>query len=341
MRSRGVRIAGLVAILGAVAVSYAATLNAQSNLFFRIGTGSTAGTYFPIGGILASAISRPPGSRVCKVEKDCGVDGLIAVVQSSEGSVANVQAIAEGRIESGLSQADVAFWAYSGIETFAETGSLQDLRAIAHLFPESIHLVVRRNAGISKISDIKGLRISLDVKGSGTRADALLILKAFGIGLEEFEAVNLTSAVAADKLRVGELDGFFLVAGAPTNVVTQLAEDSLITLVPINGPKIEGLLEEHPFLKVGRIPAGTYFNVPNTVTLSVGAQWLVSANVSEAVVYEITRALWSKEARELLDRGHYQGQFITLESALDGLIVPLHRGARRFYSETGTQFPWD
>lgn len=338
-RFRGTLAVGLAVLLGASAVVPIVAPSAQSTLFFRIATGSTAGTYFPIGGILASAISRPPGDGDCENRGNCDSDGLIAVVQSSPGSVANVKAIAAGRIESGLSQADIAFWAYSGIEAFAETGSLGNLRAIANLFPESVHIVVGRNSRISKVSDLKGKRVSIDLEGSGTRADALLILKAFGMKLGDIKAESMPSGAAADKLRAGELDAFFLVAGAPTTAISQLADDSLITLVPIVGPEVDVLRDEHPFLKVSSIPAGTYFNVPNTVTLSVGAQWLVSSEVSERVVYEITRALWSKNARKLLDQGHYQGQFITLETALDGLIVPLHRGARRYYSEAGTQFP--
>ena len=129
--NRGWAILRRCAVL-VVAAGIAGSALAQGSQFFRIGTGSTGGTYFPIGAILASAISNPPGSRECERGGSCGVPGLIAVAQSTTGSVENVRAIGSGLLESALSQADVAFWAYHGRHTFAETGPIKNLRAIAN-----------------------------------------------------------------------------------------------------------------------------------------------------------------------------------------------------------------
>ena len=312
---------------------------AESINFFRIGTGSTGGTYFPIGGIVASGISKPPGSRDCDVGGSCGVPGLIGVVQSTHGSVANVLGIADGTLESGFSQADISYWAFRGEGDFKKTGPITKLRTIANLFPESVHLVVRRDAGIASVGDLRGKRVSLDREGSGTRVDALLVLKAYGVKLKSIKAEALASGAAADRLRAGELDAFFMIAGTPANAIANLAEDGLITLVPVNGPKADKLRETYPFFAEDSIPAGTYVNVPETATLSVGAQWIVSADVPEDVVYEITRALWHPSTRILLDNGHPRGKSIGVFTALDGLVVPLHDGARRYYSEAGIPFP--
>ncbi len=217
---------------------------AQEARYVRIGTGSTAGTYFPIGGIIASAISKPPGSRDCAAGGSCGVPGLIAIAQSSKGSVDNVMGIAEGRLESGLSQADISYWAYSGQGIFEQTGPIETLRSVANLFPEAVHVVVRRDAGIYKLSDLRGKRVSLDREGSGTRVDALLILEAFGIGLDDLDERALGAGDAADHLRAGELDAFVMVDGTPATAVVELADDSLITLVPISGPEAEALREK-------------------------------------------------------------------------------------------------
>ena len=119
--------------------------------FFRIGTGSTGGTYFPIGGLIANIISNPPGSRSCEKGGSCGVPGLIAVAQSTEGSVHNVDAIAVGEIESGLSQSDVAYWAYTGTGVYGQRGPVTQLRLIANLYPESLQIVVRRDSDIAAI----------------------------------------------------------------------------------------------------------------------------------------------------------------------------------------------
>ncbi len=302
--------------------------------FFRIGTGSTGGTYFPVGGIIANAISNPPGSRPCDRGGSCGVPGLIAVAQSTEGSVANIEQLAAGLLDSGFSQADISFWAYRGEGIFKDRG-VPHLRAVANLFPESVHLVVRRNSGIRSVRDLKGLRISIDREGSGTRVDALLILEAYGLGMDDIEPVSATSGEAADMLRAGELDGFFLVAGTPVNAVKFLAADSLITLVPIEGEEAEKLRMAYPFFAEDTVASGTYFNVPATRTLSVGAQWLVTDKADPELVYQITRALWHESTYRMLSRGHPKGQLITLDTAISGLGVPLHEGARRYYLEVG------
>lgn len=307
--------------------------------YHRIGTGSTVGTYFPIGGLIASAVSKPPGSRDCASGGSCGVPGLIAVAQSTRGSVENVMGIGAGTLESGLSQADISYWAYNGKGAFAKTGPIRKLRSVANLFPEAVHVVVRRNAGIETLADLRGKRVSLDREGSGTRVDALLILEAFGLGLGDIVAEALAAGDAADRLRDGDLDAFIMVVGTPATAILGLAEDSLITLLPIAGPAAAGLRESYPFFHKDRIEAGTYFNVPATETLSVGAQWLVSADLPDELVYGLTRALWHKNTRRLLDNGHPKGKAIRKVSALDGLVVPLHPGARRYYGEAATPFP--
>ena len=308
---------------------------AQDIRFFRIGTGSTAGTYFPVGGLIASAISSPPGSRDCSGGGSCGVTGLVAVAQSTRGSVDNVRQIQAGTLESGFSQSDVASWAYRGEELFADGGPLTSLRAIANLYPETIHLVVRSDAGIEKVTDIRGKKISLDRPGSGTRVDALLVLAAFGIKPEDLQVEALASGAAADALREGEIDGFFFVAGTPATAVLELAEAALIDLVPIAGPEIDALLDERPFFARQTVESGIYPGILATDTISVGAQWVVSDTVPEETVYAITQSLWHPTTRALLNEGHPKGSQIVLEKALDGLGIPLHPGAERYYREAG------
>ncbi len=322
-------------LLAVVAALMAASALAQGSQFFRIGTGSTGGTYVPLGAILASAISNPPGSRECERGGSCGVPGLIAVAQSTTGSVENVRAIGAGQLESALSQADIAFWAYHGRHSFAESGPITNLRAIANLYPEMIHIVVRRDSGILAVSDLRGKRVSLDREGSGTLVDALLILEAYGIEQEDMTVEHLEPGPAADRLREGTLDAFFVVAGAPAAAVTDLAASVPVGLVPIAGPQSERLLQTYPFFSANYIPAGTYPGVYSTPTVSVGAQWLVAAEVPEETVHGVARALWHASTERLLETGHPQGRHIRRESALNGIGIPLHPGASRFYREAG------
>ncbi len=322
----------LLVCLGALATG---RLAAQELTFFRIGTASTGGTYFPVGGIIASAISAPPGSRPCDEGGSCGVPGLVAVAQSTEGSVANVLGIANGLLESGLSQADIAYWAYNGEGIFADGGPITSLRLIANLFPEAIHVVVRRDADIRSMADLKGKRVSIDKEGSGTRVDALLILEAFGLDETDIDAVGVTSGQAADMLRAGELDAFIFIAGTPANAVAELADSNLITLLPLQGPQVDALIERYPFFSHGRIESGTYLNVGVTPTVTVAAQWLIAESVPAETVYQITRALWHPNTRRLLDNGHPKARLISLETALRARSVPIHPGAERYYEEVG------
>lgn len=303
--------------------------------FFRIGTGSTAGTYFPVGGLLTSAISNPTGGRSCERGGSCGPLGLIAAAVSSNGSVANIDGIATGQLESGLSQADIAHWAYQGTGIYKKKGAVTGLRAIANLFPETMHLVIQRNIFARDVTALRGKRISIDREGSGTRVDALMVLRAFGLGPKDIELLDVSATEAAHMLRKGELDGFFFVAGTPAAVVDELAREARINLVPISGPAVEKLVSSVPFFAEGTIPAGTYFNVGQTRTISVGAQWLVSESVPEETVYSITASLWHERSRRILDSGHPKGRQIQLENALMGLGVPLHEGAARYYRELG------
>ena len=336
LRRRAVlRALGAVWLLALVGLGAAPT-GAQEVIFFRIGTGSTGGTYFPIGGLLANAISNPPGSRPCDRGGSCGPPGLIAVAQSTQGSVANVAAILSGQLESGLVQADIAYWAYRGEQVFSRNGSkVENLRAIANLYPEAIHLVVRANAGIKSIADLRGKRVSLGEKESGTRVDAEIILRAYGLNARRIRARYLNPGPAADALREGKLDAFFLVAGTPAAAISELASTIEIALVPIAGARIEKLIKRYPFFSQGRIAGEAYRGVGETRTLTVGAQWVVSAKVPADIVYGITKALWHANTRRLLDRGHPKGKVIRIESALRGIGIPLHPGAERYYREAG------
>jgi TRAP transporter TAXI family solute receptor len=323
----------LAAALLALCAATTGLAPAQEMRFFRIGTGGVAGTYYPIGGLIADIISNPPGARPCDKGGSCGVPGLVAIAQSSNGAVANVDAIASGNLESGFAQSDVAYWAYTGTGIYAGQGKVENLRAIANLYPESVHIVARKGSGIASVRDLKGKRVSLDEPGSGTLVDARIILEAFGVSETELTAHFVKQTQAVVMIEEGQLDAFVIVAGYPTGAVSEMCAAAGCELVPITGPEVDALLERYPFFTRDRIPAQTYPGVGETATLSVGAQWLVGAEIDEELVYGITKALWHENARKLLDTGHSKAREITLQTALDGIAIPLHPGAERYYRE--------
>jgi TRAP transporter TAXI family solute receptor len=337
---RGLSVGGAalaVVLVAATALSFlpAPTPKAADEeiRYFRIGTGATGASYFTIGAVIANAISNPPGSRDCERGGSCGVPGLIAVAQTTEGSVANIQAIAAGTLESGLSQADIAYWAYTGERGFKESGANPDLRAIANLYQEGLHIIVRADSDIASVVDLKGKRVAIGEKGSGSLVTSRLVLDAYGLSEKKIKPEYLAISPAVDRLRDGQLDAIMIVGGSPLPAVVDLAELLPIRLLPIDGEPAQKLRESYPFLTVDVIPAGSYRGVPGVVTLGVGALWVVSADLDEELVYGITRALWHKSTRKLLDEGSPLGRKIRVETALNGVPIPLHPGAERFYGE--------
>ena len=319
LRSKFV-VAGLA--LGGAALAAGLAL-AQAPAFFRIGTGGTAGTYYPIGGLIANAISAPPQ--------------LVSTAVASNGSVANVNAIVGGAAESGFAQADVAFWAYSGTGVFAGKPKVEELRSIANLYPESVHLVVRKASNVKSVADLKGKKVSLDEPGSGTLLNAKAILAAFGVGEKDITPEYLKPNQAAEKMKDGSVDAFFFTGGFPAAAISELASTgSGIDILPITGAAAEQLAKDFPFFAVDEIPAGTYKDVGAVKTVAVGAHWVTSSKISADTVYAVTKALWSDKTRAALDAGHAKGKAIQKETALNGLLgVPLHPGAERFYKEAG------
>jgi uncharacterized protein len=287
--------------------------------FFRIGTGGTGGTYYPIGGLIGNAVS---------------TDKINVSAVATNGSVANVNGIVGGAMESGFSQADVNFWAYTGTGIYEGKPKVEELRAIANLYPESVHIIAKK--GLAKsVANLKGKRVSLDEPGSGTLVNAKAILGAYGITEKDIKPEYLKQQQCADKLKDGTLDAYFQTTGFPQGTLTELASTNGFDLLSLDGPEAAKLQAQYTFFAKDEIPAGTYKDVAGVKTLSVGAQWVTSAKIDTDLVYEITKALWSDKTRATLDAGHAKGKAIRKDTALLGIGIPLHAGAEKFYKEVG------
>jgi len=193
--------------------------------------------------------------------------------------------------------------------------------------------VVRKGGGIKSIRDLKGKRMSLDEPGSGTLVDARLILAAYGMTEKDILAEYLKPQQSADKFKDGALDAFFSVAGWPEGAIAELAATTGIDLVPIDGPEVENLIKRYSFFSSEEIPDGIYKNVAGVKTVSVNAIWATTSKQPDTLIYGITAALWNANTRKLLDSGHAKGRAIRLETALQGLGIPLHAGAEKYYRE--------
>lgn len=339
-------IPGLVLLVGFAAaprVVDGAHVTAERPLprMFRIGTGGVHGTYFPVGGLIAKIVNESIAQTAfasqqvasAPVDETVGVArGVVAAAQVSNGSVSNVADIDAGNLEAALVQADVAYWAYTGTELFKDKGKQTRLRAIANLYPETVHLVARKGSGIVSVADLAGHSVSLDEPGSGTLVAARIILGALDA---QVEPVYLKPQFATKKLASGELDALFIVAGHPTKAILSLAEETAVNLVPIHGPQIDNMLRTYPYFSQVIVPVDTYPGVGRTPSVAVGAQLLVAAELDDEVIYQVTKALWSQDARSILDNGHRVGKEVRIEKALEGIGIPLHPGAARYYREVG------
>ena len=300
---------------------------------FVIGAGPVGGTYFPVAGLIATAISNPPGGRPCDAGGNCGVPGLVADVLATQGSVENLRKIGDGSMDSGLAQADVAAAAYRGEDAFADR-ALPGLRAMANLFPETVHVVIRRGTAES-IADLRGRTVSLGERESGGLSVAQRLLSAFGVGRRDIDALYLSPQAASARLREGTIDSFIMIAGQPAPLLSAMAQHSPIDLLPVPTAIVERMRQTQPWLTEATIAAGLYDGIDARPSMSVNAQWLVAGHVEPDIVYGNLRALFHPAMRGRLDRGHPSAAAIRLETATEGLSVPLHAGATRFYKERG------
>ena len=295
---------------------------ASAQQFFRIGTGGTAGTYYPIGGMIANAVSQP--------------GKIVATAQATSGSLGNVNGIVGGAMESGFSQSDVATWAQKGTGIFEGKPNVPGLRMIANLYPESLHIVVKKGSGYKSVADLKGKRVALDEPGSGTLINARLVLAAYGLKESDIRPEYIKPNQAGDKMKDGSLDAFFFTGGAPAGAIAELATSgSGIELLPVDGAQADSLRASSPFFAVDSIAAETYKGVAAVKTLAVGAQWVTSDKADTETVYQITKSLFSEATQKTLAAGHAKGKFITLKNAVQGVGIPYHAGAEKYYREAG------
>jgi len=254
--------------------------------------------------------------------------------------VDNVRAVGSGQLDSGLCQADVAFWAYSGADLFKAEGPLGNLRAIANLFQESLHVVVRRESGITTVAQLKGKRVSLGEEGSGTLVTARQLLRAYRLSEKLLKPSYLSASAAAEKMRNNQLDALIQVGGIPVPAIVDLANAMPIDLLPIDAAVAADLRKIYPHLQLDVIPAGTYAGTIEAMTLGIGAIWIAAAALDSDLIYGITRALWHPSTGKVLDEQPL-GRQIRVETATIGLPVPLHPGAERYYAEDEQQKPAD
>jgi TRAP transporter TAXI family solute receptor len=302
----------VVAIALLVIVTQAAT-------FLTIATGGTAGTYYPLGAGMADIWNK-------------NIKGMNAMVQSTGASVANINLLRNKEVDLIFVQNDVAFYAYNGVELFKEP--FPQLRGLATLYPETVQIVALADRGINSVYDLKGKRVAVGAAGSGTEVNARQILAAAGITYKDIKVQYLSFAEAASNLKDGNIDAAFVTAGHPTAAIVDLAAVRKIVLVPVADEIIASLQKDYPFYVKIVVPAGTYKGVDtDVVTVAVKAMLAVRAEMPEDLAYQLLKTMYANQKR--LIEAHAKGELIIPETGKEGMSIPLHPGAEKFFKEMG------
>lgn len=310
----------------------------SSSRVFRMGSGSVGGNYFVLGALVGDAVSHPEGSLPCGKGGTCGVEGLNVENITTAGSMDNLSQLLAGKIETGFIQSDIAYWAYTGTGLFANKEKNANLRAIASLYPEAMHIVVRKAAGIETVVDLQGKRVSVGARKSGTIHGARLVLDAYKLSEDDMDTQYLNNQQAIEAFNAGELDAMFFSVGAPAPSLEQLfAESQDYRLLPIAEAERQAIFKQGHYFSPYTIAAGTYANSEAIETISVYALWLTTAQAKEQLVYALTKALWDQTAKQLFNSSHV-GRHIDVENSLKGIGIPLHDGAKKYYNEIGKRF---
>ena len=286
--------------------------------FINIATGGSAGTYYPLGGAIAEILNNY-------------LENINATASSTGGSVANIQQLNIGEADIGMIQNDIAYYAVTGTELFVDK-PITGLKALASLYPESCQIITTADTGITSIADFSGKRIAVGAQNSGTEANARQIMAAAGITDNNVTLQYLSFIDAANGLKDGTTDAAFITAGFPTTAIIDVAALQELKLISLDQATCEALVKEYPFYTSITIPAGTYNGQNDDVTtVAVECMLVVTDKMPEELAYNITSAIFSNLI--LLAEAHPAGQQINLGNAQDGMSIPLHPGAQKFFDE--------
>jgi hypothetical protein len=311
----------------AVAASFVPVSQAEAleNQFVTIGTGGVTGVYYPTGGAICRLVN--------KTRKE---HGIRCSVESTGGSVYNLNSIRAGELDMGVAQSDWQYHAYHGTSKFEDQGANKDLRAVFSVHPEPFTIVARADAGIKNFEDLKGKRVNIGNPGSGQRGTMEVVMNAYGWTTDDFKlASELKAAEQAGALCDNKVDAMIYVVGHPSGSIKEATTSCDSVLVNVTGPKIDKLIKDNSYYRTATIPGGMYRGTDtDTKTFGVGATFVSSATVPEDVIYNVVKAVF--ENFEDFKKLHPAFAILKKEEMIkDGLSAPLHDGAAKYYKEAG------
>lgn len=285
---------------------------------YILATGGTSGTYYPFGGAIAQVVNKGAGTNI--------------TAQATGASKENIRLVSTKEAELAIVQNDVLDYASKGIELF-EGEKVENVLTIATLYPEVVQLVVAADSGINSVADLAGKRVSVGDAGSGVEANSKQVLEAYGLSFDDIDVRRLSFKESGDAFSNKQLDAFFVTAGIPNTAIVELAVKSPVKLLNIDGAELASLESAYPFYTAFVIPKDVYNTEADIHTVAIKATLVCSAELSEEAVYNMTAALFNN--LEELGEAHAKGKELSLEQAVEGVSVPFHPGAEKFFKEKG------
>lgn len=296
-------------------------IQAQTKKLLTIASGWVVGAYYPIAGGMSRIVhTKLPGVRV--------------TVESSGASVANAKLVASGDADLAILQNDIAFYAWNGQLMFKDQ-AIRNMGGVFTLHPEPVQILATAASGIKSVRDMKGKRVSIGPLGSGTEVNSIQILEANGLRLEDLGRVErLDAGGASEQLKDGRIDAAVFTTGIGAAVIVDTLLTGKVTMVPVTKAEAEALQKKYPFYVSIMVPPGTYRGLEReTPTVSVKAMMVARSDLPEELVYSFTKVIF--ENLSTLYEAHAAAKALTLQTALEGMPIPLHPGAAKFYKEKG------
>lgn len=289
------------------------------DLFVTIATGGTSGVYYPLGGALATLL-----------QEQLGAD---ASVQATQASVENVNLVLSGRAELAFITGDTGFQAYEGSGAFEGEDPKKDLRSLAAFYPNYLHIITTADSGIESFSDLKGKKVAVGAPNSGTELAARVLFEGHGLSYDDITPDYLSFAEAVEQMKNGIVHAAVLSSGIPNSAIMDLETSHGVKIIPIEDDAMEYLTKEYSYLGKTVIPAGAYSNKEDVPAISITNAMIVSKDLTEEEVYHMTKAIF--ENLDVLKDAHSAAEDIDIQHATEGLGIPLHPGAEKYFKEEG------
>ena len=323
----------LLMVVGLVLGAATAPADAAPKTFITIGSGSTTGLYYP------TAVG------IAKLVNEAGIN-VRANARSTGGSVFNAGAIQSGQLQMGMAQNNVAYYAYEGTGIIAfKDKPAKNLRGVAALYPETVHVLARTASNIKSPAELKGKRVYVGDVGSGTEQDARNIMEAYGVSFDDLQsAVRGSAGNAVNLLRDDRIDAMFYTVGIGASAIVEAAQTAPISVIPIEADKAQALKSKYKFYSSFTIPEGTYPEQKTAVpTVTLKAMLLASSSLSDDAVYEVCKTVFKDKLQSFYNdvQNPNLKKYFKVETALEGMPIPLHPGAARFFKEAGVEVPQD